>query len=62
MDRSSPTKLARKGLRGGLLMALTHAPRRWLMFDLGVDVGTFARTRAASGFVGLTVVPAVLWR
>jgi hypothetical protein len=47
---------------GGLLFAFTHAPKRWLMFDLGGDVGTFPATRAYSVFVGLTVIPAVLWR
>jgi hypothetical protein len=47
---------------GGFLFAFTHAPRRWLMFDLGGDVGLFRATRAYSVFVGLTVIPAVLWR
>jgi hypothetical protein len=47
---------------GGFLFALTHAPRPWLMFDLGGDVGFFQTTRAYSAFVGVTVIPAVLWR
>jgi hypothetical protein len=47
---------------GGFLFAFTHAPRRWLMFDLGGDVGFFPATRAYSAFVGMTVIPAVLWR
>ena len=47
---------------GGFLFAFTHAPRRWLMFDLGGDVGFFPATRAYSVFLGLTVIPAVLWR
>jgi hypothetical protein len=47
---------------GGFLFAFTHSPRRWLMFDLGGDVGFFPATRAYSAFVGLTVIPAVLWR
>jgi hypothetical protein len=47
---------------GGLLFAVTHAPRKWLIFDLGGDVGFFPATRAYSVFLGLTVIPAVLWR
>jgi hypothetical protein len=47
---------------GGFLFAFTHAPRRWLMFDLGGDVGFFPAVREYSAFVGLTVIPAVLWR
>jgi hypothetical protein len=47
---------------GGFLFAFTHTPKRWLMFDLGGDVGFFPATRAYSAFVGLTVIPAVLWR
>ena len=47
---------------GGFLFAFTHAPRRWLMFDLGGDVGFFPATRRYSVFVGMSVVPAVLWR
>jgi len=47
---------------GGFLFALSHAPRRWLMFDVGGNVGFFPAERAYSVFVGLTVVPAVLWR
>ena len=47
---------------GGFLFAFTHAPRRWLMFDLGGDVGFFPATRAYSVFVGTTVIPGVFWR
>ena len=46
---------------GGVLFAVTHSPRPWLVFDLGGDVGFFPSTRAWSAFVGMTVVPAVLW-
>ncbi len=47
---------------GGVLVALTHTPRKWLVFDLGGAAGFFPATRAYSVFVGMTVVPAVLWR
>jgi hypothetical protein len=47
---------------GGFLFAVTHAPRKWLTFDIGGDVGFFPVTRAHSAFVGMSVVPAVLWR
>ncbi len=47
---------------GGFLVALTHSPRRWLTFDLGGDVGFFSSTRELSLFVGMSIVPAVLWR
>jgi hypothetical protein len=47
---------------GGILFALSHSPRRWLVFDFGGDVGLFRETRAYSVFVGMSVVPAVLWR
>jgi hypothetical protein len=46
---------------GGLLVALSHAPERWLVFDLGCDAGFLPSSRAWSLFVGMTVVPAVLW-
>jgi hypothetical protein len=46
---------------GGFLFAMTHAPEPWLVFDLGGDVGLFPTTRAWSVFVGMTVVPVVLW-
>jgi hypothetical protein len=47
---------------GGFLFAVSHAPRTWLTFDLGGDIGFFPATRAYSVFVGVSVVPAVLWR
>jgi hypothetical protein len=47
---------------GGFLFAFTHSPKKWLMFDLGGDVGFFPATRAYSAFVGLTVIPGVFWR
>jgi hypothetical protein len=47
---------------GGVLFAVNHAPREWLMFDVGGDIGFFPSTRAYSVFVGMTVVPVVLWR
>lgn len=46
---------------GGVLLAVTHTPRPWLVFDVGVDAGFFPSTRPWSAFVGMTVVPAVLW-
>ena len=47
---------------GGVLVAFTHSPRPWLTFDLGGDVGTFPATREYSVFVGMSIVPARLWR
>jgi hypothetical protein len=47
---------------GGVLLAIGLSPKKWLVFDVGVDVGFFQATRAYSTFVGMTVVPAVLWR
>ena len=47
---------------GGVLFAVTHAPRAWLMFDFGGDIGFFPATRAYSVFVGMTIIPVVLWR
>jgi hypothetical protein len=46
---------------GGFLFALSHAPEPWLVFDFGGDVGAFPSSRAWSVFLGMTVVPAVLW-
>lgn len=46
---------------GGFLFALSHAPAPWLIFDFGGDVGAFPSSRAWSVFIGMTVVPAVLW-
>ncbi len=47
---------------GGVLFAISETPRPWLVFDQGADVGFFPSTRSYSLFVGLTIVPAVLWR
>jgi hypothetical protein len=47
---------------GGFLFAIDHSPRPWLVFDCGVDVGFFPSTRAYSFFVGMTIVPVLLWR
>jgi hypothetical protein len=47
---------------GGFLFAISHNPRPWLMFDFGGDVGWFPSTRAYSVFVGMSVVPALLWK
>ena len=47
---------------GGFLFALSHSPKPWLMFDFGGDIGMFPSTRAYSVFVGLSVVPVLLWR
>jgi hypothetical protein len=46
---------------GGFLFALSHAPEPWLVFDVGGDVGAFPSSRTWSLFVGMTVVPVVLW-
>jgi hypothetical protein len=46
---------------GGFLFAVTHSPRPWLVFDVGGDAGLFPSTRKWAAFVGMTVVPAVLW-
>jgi len=47
---------------GGLLFAFTHSPRSWIVFDLGADIGWFPTTRAYSLFVGMSIIPVVLWR
>ena len=47
---------------GGFLFAFSETPRTWLVFDQGGDVGFFPATRAYSVFIGMTVIPAVLWR
>jgi hypothetical protein len=47
---------------GGLLFAISHAPRPWLIFDVGGDIGVYPSARAYSAFVGLTIVPVILWR
>jgi hypothetical protein len=47
---------------GGFLFAISHSPKPWLMFDFGGDIGMFPSTRAYSVFVGMSVVPVLLWR
>jgi hypothetical protein len=47
---------------GGVLFALSHSPRSWLVFDAGGDVGWFPSTRAYSVFIGASFIPAVFWR
>jgi hypothetical protein len=46
---------------GGLLFAISHSPKPWLMFDVGGDAGYFPSARALSVFVGMSIVPALLW-
>jgi hypothetical protein len=46
----------------GLLLAVSHSPRKWLVFDVGADIGFFPSTRAYSVFVGMTIVPVVFFR
>jgi len=46
---------------GGFLFAINHSPKPWLMFDFGGDVGMFPSARAYSVFVGMSVVPVLLW-
>jgi hypothetical protein len=43
------------GLRGGI----TLTPRPFCVFDFGGDVGWFPKTRAATVFVGVTIIPVV---
>jgi hypothetical protein len=47
---------------GGVLFAFTHSPRSWLVFDMGADIGWFPSARAYSLFVGMAIIPVVLWR
>jgi hypothetical protein len=47
---------------GGFLFAFTHSPRPWLIFDMGGDVGFFPSYRSYSTFIGMSFIPAVLWR
>jgi hypothetical protein len=47
---------------GGFLFAFTHSPRPWLIFDIGGDVGFFPSYRSYSTFIGMSFIPAVLWR
>ncbi len=46
---------------GGLLAAVSYQPRKSVVFDTGIDLGLVHATRAASAFVGVTLVPARLW-
>jgi hypothetical protein len=46
---------------GGFLFAISHSPKPWLVFDCGGDLGMFPSTRAYSLFVGMTIVPVLLW-
>jgi hypothetical protein len=47
---------------GGVRAALSVTARPWLVVDAGGDAGFFPSTRSASIFVGMTVIPVVLWR
>ena len=47
---------------GGLLFAICHSPKPWLMFDFGGDVGYFPSTRAYSVFAGMSIVPMLFWQ
>lgn len=47
---------------GGFLFALSLTPRPWLVFDVGADVGFYPTARSYSTFLGMTIVPVVLWR
>jgi len=46
---------------GGLLAAVGYQPRKLVVVDAGVDLGLVRATRAASAFVGVTLVLAELW-
>lgn len=41
----------------GLLFAVAWAPRPWLVFDVGGDLGLIREVRSFSGFAGLTIIP-----
>lgn len=47
---------------GGFLFALSHAPKPWLVFDVGGDIGFFPSTHSFAAFLGMTIVPVFLWR
>jgi hypothetical protein len=47
---------------GGVRVALGFTARPWLVVDMGGDAGFYPATRAASLFLGATVIPAVWWR
>lgn len=46
---------------GGFLVALAWAPKSYLIFDVGGDVGFFPEVRTVSVFAGLTMVPFSLY-
>ncbi len=46
---------------GGFLFAISQSPESWLMFDAGGDVGMFPSRRAYSLFIGMSIVPVLLW-
>jgi len=46
----------------GVRIVVATTPRPWLVFDVGGDAGLFPSTRSFSAFVGMTVIPVVLWR
>ena len=47
---------------GGALFAVSHSPKPWLIFDVGGDIGLFPSTHSFATFVGMTIVPVILWR
>ena len=47
---------------GGFLFAISHSPKPWLIFDVGGDIGLFPSTHSFATFLGLTIVPVILWR
>jgi hypothetical protein len=47
---------------GGIRAAVSVTARSWLVVDAGGDIGFFPSTRAASLFLGMTIIPVVFWR
>ncbi len=47
---------------GGLLIGLAFAPKPWIVFDLGGDLGYVQAQRSVSAFVGMTLLPVDLWQ
>jgi hypothetical protein len=47
---------------GGGRLAVTLTPRPWLVFDVGGDVGWYPSTHGHTVFLGMTVIPLVLWQ
>jgi hypothetical protein len=45
----------------GLLGAISLSPAPWLTFDFGGDLGAFPSQRDYSLFVGMSIVPVLLW-